>query len=355
MSRLPNEVGLYLATHVRVCVNGEWMSGFEASRKLGSPIHVVTAWNPGTVRPSPRENREANERLETELRALGAELFPAVGKDPHSEHFEESLALCSLSDEQAMEVGRRCGQIAVFRITGSRQTVLGCDGGWTVSRGSRDPIGMSAISGWINDPVNLPHLQELLDRYYGKPGIHPGFEGRQFEWFVSRSRSDCFTSEDLAAIGALSVSVPASTARKLLEDSSGILRVCLLDCHVEASQNRRSSSLGWLWRDESAFTALFNTLNREDFPGVGPVVRSKLMAVKFPEVIPIRDSRVEALLGWEHERPWWQPIHELLESTNDFLSKLTVRRDLPGVSLLRKLDVILWLEATDRDLVRKGD
>lgn len=331
------------------------MSGFEASRRLGSSIHVVTAWNPGTVRPSPRENREANERLETELWALGAELFPAVGKDPHSEHFEESWALCSLSDEKAMELGRRYGQIAVFRITGSRQTVLGCDGGWTVSRGSREPIGMSSIASWINDPVNLPHLQELLDRYFGKPGMHPGFEGRQFEWFVSRSRPDCFTSEDLAAIGALSVSVPASTARKLLEDPSGALRSCLDGCRIEASQHRRSSSLTWLWRDESAFTSLFNILNRGDFPGVGPVVRSKLMAAKFPAFIPIRDSRVEALLGWEKEVPWWQPIHELLESSRDTLSKLTIRSDVPGVSLLRKLDVILWLEATDRDLIHKGN
>ena len=82
--------------------------------------------------------------------------------------------------------------------------------------------------------------------------------------------------------------------------------------------------------------------------GVGRVVRSKLMAAKFPEIMPIRDSRVEKLLGWENRDEWWAPMHELLSKCQATLAGIRVPDTGFVVSPLRKLDIILWMEASDR-------
>ena len=79
-------------------------------------------------------------------------------------------------------------------------------------------------------------------------------------------------------------------------------------------------------------------------------MRSKLMATKFPELIPIRDSRVEALLECTGHHEWWKPMHRLLSETRKALSSLEIFNASIEVSLLRKLDVVLWMEASDREV-----
>jgi hypothetical protein len=209
-------------------------------------------------------------------------------------------------------------------------------------------LGMDSVTRWINSDENRDHLQGLLDRYYGDLG--PGYEGRQFEWFIRRSQSSQFTEADLMAIGALSVSVPPSTARLLLEDPTKNFARLLERCDQEVFENQDSATKSWLWRSGSAFNALFEALSDPILIGVGKVVRSKLMAAKFPALIPIRDSRVERILGMVDSYEWWKPIHELLTSTEKTLAQLKIRDDSLVVTPLRKLDVILWMEATDRDL-----
>lgn len=346
MASLPREAEWYLPTEVTVQVDGQWISAFELAGRVAETLHIVTAWDPGDLRLSREVNQSRNIELRADIEAMGSSVLSALGSDPNSEHSEESWAVFGLTDEQAIALGAKFDQVAVFQITGSRQTVLGCVGEWKVSRGSRVPIGIADIAHWINEPARRSHLQKLLDRYF----VSPGYEGRQFEWFVSRSQPDRFTGEDLAAIGSLSVSIRASTARKLLEDPTGILRARLFDCRVEASLHRQSPGLSWLWQEESAFNALFKALNKVEFPGVGTVVRSKLMATKFPSLIPIRDSRVESLLDCAEKFEWWEPLHGVLTATESTLSQLNATVDGAEVTALRKLDVILWMEATDRDL-----
>ena len=106
----------------------------------------------------------------------------------------------------------------------------------------------------------------------------------------------------------------------------------------------------WLWEGESPFNELHLALNNKSLPGVGKVVRSKLMAAKFPELIPIRDSRVEALLECSGQDEWWKPMHQLLFETQNALSSLEIFNASVSVALLRKLDVVLWMEASDREV-----
>ena len=96
---------------------------------------MITAWNPGDERSSREVNDHANEALRAELARRGLAPMPALGKDPNSDHAEESWAVAGFNDREARELGAKYRQVAVFRITDTRQTVLGCFAEWEVGRG----------------------------------------------------------------------------------------------------------------------------------------------------------------------------------------------------------------------------
>lgn len=134
MTSLPREAEWYLPTEVTVQVDGRWISAFEVAGRVAETLHVITAWNPGDLRPAREENQSRNVELRADIEAMGLSVLSALGSDPNSEHSEESWAVFGLTDEQAIALGAKFDQVAVFQITGSRQTVLGCKDGWQVSR-----------------------------------------------------------------------------------------------------------------------------------------------------------------------------------------------------------------------------
>jgi len=131
----PPDAQWYLPTLVTVCVDGIWMSGFDFCASRGVQIHVITAWNPGDERPSSEVNDTQNNQLLADIAAMGLEALEALGSDPNSTHAEKSWAVIGLTDKAAIELGKKYGQVAVFRITESQQSVLGCLSVWEVSRG----------------------------------------------------------------------------------------------------------------------------------------------------------------------------------------------------------------------------
>ena len=126
--------GLYVATHVTVEVNGGWVSAPEAVGLIGQSLHVITAWNPGDDRPTDAQNEAANSLLRSDLEILGTRVLPALGSDPNSDHAEKSWAVAGISEESAIELGVKYGQVAIFRLEAESQTVLSCDGTWSQSR-----------------------------------------------------------------------------------------------------------------------------------------------------------------------------------------------------------------------------
>jgi hypothetical protein len=135
MTAPPPDAQWYLPTLVTVCVDGIWMSGFDFCISRGVQIHVITAWNPGDERPSSEVNDTQNNQLLADIAAMGLEALEALGSDPNSTHAEKSWAVIGLTDKAAIELGKKYGQVAVFRITESQQSVLGCLSEWEVSRG----------------------------------------------------------------------------------------------------------------------------------------------------------------------------------------------------------------------------
>ena len=131
----PPDAQWYLPTLVTVCVDGIWLHGFDFCASRGVQIHVITAWNPGDERPSSEVNDTQNNQLLADISAMGIEALEALGSDPNSTHAEKSWAVIGLTDKAAIELGKKYGQVAVFRITESQQSVLGCLSEWEVSRG----------------------------------------------------------------------------------------------------------------------------------------------------------------------------------------------------------------------------
>ena len=130
----PDIATLYLATIVTIDDDALWRPAHEVAARLGT-LHVITAWNPGDERPAREVNDSANEALRADLTRRGLAPMRALGKDPNSDHAEESWTVVGFNDHDARELGAKYRQVAVFRITATRQTVLGCFAEWEVGRG----------------------------------------------------------------------------------------------------------------------------------------------------------------------------------------------------------------------------
>ena len=204
--------------------------------------------------------------------------------------------------------------------------------------------GAPLASDWLTDSARSLDHQHSLDRYFGINGETEIFQGRNFEWFISKSQNGIFTPFDFLAIGSLSVEIPAESQRLLLEDPGSKYENLLGVCREYVISNQASEALSWIWKTGNPLESLYTELR--DVRGIGPVVCSKLMAAKFPDIIPIRDSKVEALLGCEESVSWWQPVLEVFASVEAVLNRLSTGHF--NATNLRKLDVILWMEARKR-------
>ena len=218
------------------------------------------------------------------------------------------------------------------------------------------PIPDTEIRGWLLADENKQRIQDHLSRYFTVK-----YSGKHFEWFVTQSDSKqsgskMFTPWDILAVEALSRTVPTETARWLFEPNSK-----RDELHAESLRSLvpgRDS----LWTcdekllDEGgALRGLYKLLRKQS--GLGYVTASKLLATKFPAVVPIRDSKVETLLGLEKSREWWSPIRKLFvvpdQSLAGYLDELKVPAVVGEVTTLRRLDVILWMEAKARKIETK--
>ena len=209
----------------------------------------------------------------------------------------------------------------------------------------KKPIPISEIHTWLFATENKYRIQSHLTRYFSN------YNGRHFEWFITRSDPRIFTSWDILAVEALSVSVRTETAKWLLEPNE------IRDDLLAESRLSLGSGQGSLWTcDEKllnsggALSDLYTLMREKD--GLGYVTASKLLATKFPAVVPIRDSQVESLLDLRKSKEWWSPIRGLFNSHDqslaNYLSDFSVPIEVGNVTTLRRLDVILWMEAKAR-------
>ena len=221
-------------------------------------------------------------------------------------------------------------------------------------REEKQPILHDKLHDWLLDPANRQRLEDHLDWYLRTDNK---YQGRHFEWFVSQASRDHFDAQHVLAAESLSVKVPPNAVRWLLEPNRD--RAALLN-EIHESLRPGADTL-WtcdrslLVGDEKDLTSsgalyrLYYDLRRG---GIGPVTTSKLLAAMFPAVVPIRDSMVSALLGLTSSDDWWLLARGLFERAGKslavYLDGLVIPDDASPVTTLRRLDIILWMEANAR-------
>jgi hypothetical protein len=102
---------------------------------VASPVHVLTAHNPGVARPGTATNRARQAALEADLAASGLTVTRAVASAEDGTHAEESAAVVGWDDDEALALARRYGQDAIFRWTPDAWAVVPCDGGEALTLG----------------------------------------------------------------------------------------------------------------------------------------------------------------------------------------------------------------------------
>ncbi len=125
---------VYLSTQITITVDGEGLSASQAVKRLGAPLHLVTAWTPGGERPTDLVNSQNNLLLQETLVEYTNQIWIAVGNDAESPHQEDGFAFAGVDRATAIAIGEEYRQVAIFELTETQQIVLSCDNTWAVAR-----------------------------------------------------------------------------------------------------------------------------------------------------------------------------------------------------------------------------
>jgi hypothetical protein len=97
--------------------------------RVGVPIFVITAYNPGGIPRDDAVNEAAQRELEVTVQRMGLLCDRATGRSPDGSWSEPGAAVFPISRDQACELGRRYGQLGVFELTETEMHVVRCRDG----------------------------------------------------------------------------------------------------------------------------------------------------------------------------------------------------------------------------------
>ena len=184
-------------------------------------------------------------------------------------------------------------------------------------------------------------LNDLRRYFAGTPGDQ--FTGRHFETLLGRDDPDSFGAHDILAMRTLSVEVGVDTAMRLLTDSELRIRITDLLQQIPGDVDLTDDGADEYVAPGSAADQLWALL--VDLPQIGWVTAGKLLAAKRPRLIPILDSQVKSLLEYP-DGQFWLSLRDALRSNPSVVGLLELADVPPFVSLLRRVDVALWMAAT---------
>ena len=88
-------------------------------------FHIITAHNPGII-VNAEANAKADGNLQVELNHSGSRCFRITGCSPDLNHQEQGWGVSGLSEEQALVIGKKYGQNAIFSVANGILSVIGC-------------------------------------------------------------------------------------------------------------------------------------------------------------------------------------------------------------------------------------
>lgn len=200
----------------------------------------------------------------------------------------------------------------------------------------------------VSDEAARMHLEQ----YFGL-GERSGsaFTGAHFETFGANP-SDTLTADDLLAVSFLSVHVPARAVLGVLQHQAEEIATLLEKIpHDLAMEDIPLEDHEKYFGTGSPALSLWRIFRRDQDTrwGVGATTASKLLARKRSGLIPIYDSVVGRLTGFGNSDGTWRAWHEAFASDSELVERLRFLRSEVGlthISLLRILDVILWMHGS---------
>jgi hypothetical protein len=203
----------------------------------------------------------------------------------------------------------------------------------------------------IDDETGVAYVQQYFETL---PDGRRRFTGSRFETYAGGGDTmdpDRITPADLMAVSMLSVHVPAQAAIGIGEDLAEEIESLLSQIPVEARLEDITDEQFAAWLDSgSPADTLWSLVRQRRNPWqVGPTTASKILARKRPHLIPIYDSIVAAKTDLPHSGPQWTRWFEAFQGDEgrDFADRLRSVREQAGVphlSLLRVLDIVLWMD-----------
>lgn len=191
----------------------------------------------------------------------------------------------------------------------------------------------------------------MLDGYLN----HGWFSGAWFQAIGGAGDTpdvaDRFTPADVVAVSTLSLNIQGWTAIELLDrpgnDFSALLAAIPVDLDLPEA-------------DDEVLNRLFALQDKlDEIDGIGHVTRSKLLARKRPRLVPIRDRYVLRELVGDVSASLTRPLRDALRADPEVRSQLeglAARVANGGISPLRALDIIVWMNAHGkRWLPQEGD
>ncbi|MDQ0870186.1 hypothetical protein QFZ70_002659 [Arthrobacter sp. V1I9] len=206
-----------------------------------------------------------------------------------------------------------------------------------------------AASGIVSAFAAIPDETALnyLRKYYGL-GAWEGraYTGSHFDRLPA-TVADRVTADDIVAVACLSIHVPATASVRVLGEQADAIAALLADVPTTDLEDIPFEDHDKFFGEGTAAIALWRMLRNHK--GVGQTTASKLMARKRPGVFPIFDSVVGRVTGFPNADGTWRAWHQALSgdaALTDGLRILQKSAGLERISLLRILDVVLWMHGT---------
>jgi hypothetical protein len=108
--------------------DAEWQELVSLVIERGQCGVVITAWNPGQLRPTLPANQEANLRLLGKLKSTNYEIWEADGFSPDRSFREPGFVAWDMDPKQGCSLARDFGQFAIFfYYSDGTRKVIGVD------------------------------------------------------------------------------------------------------------------------------------------------------------------------------------------------------------------------------------
>jgi hypothetical protein len=201
--------------------------------------------------------------------------------------------------------------------------------------------GLAAAGLILDELISDARSAALVAAYVNSESVFAG------ELFDTLGTPDpCRVSiDDLLAVSLLDVRFGPLPVRTILVARADAISACLEAINPQVEIWEATDDLL-----DGVLTDLWVLLR--SVPGMGPVKTSKLLARKRPHLVPILDSVITRVLGIEYKDSW-RVIRGLLADRERRARLAALRPGNSGLSVLRLLDVLLWMHGSESTSARQ--